>query len=59
MNKEKKVTLVLSTIKLLYQQTKKAQSKRSNRVPEGEKTSQRDWSEYQPQTSKSRAGSRG
>ena len=34
MNKEKKVTLVLSTIKLLYQQTKKAQSERSDRAPE-------------------------
>jgi hypothetical protein len=35
--KEKKATLVLSTVKLLYRQTKKAQSDRSSRVPEGEK----------------------
>jgi hypothetical protein len=36
--------LVPSTVKLLYPQTKKAQSERSNRVPEGGKKSQRDWS---------------
>jgi len=30
--------------KLLYRQTKKAQSERSNRIPEGGKKSQRDWS---------------
>jgi hypothetical protein len=42
--KEKKVTLVPSTVKLLYQQTKKAQSERSNREPEGGKKSQRYWS---------------
>ena len=46
MIKEKKATtLVPSTVKLLYQQTKKAlMSEKSNRVPEGEKKSQRDWS---------------
>ena len=33
---EKKATLVLSIVKLLYRQTKKAQSERP-RVPEGEK----------------------
>jgi len=42
--KEKKATLVPRTVKLLYQQTKKAQSEKSNRVPEGEKKPQRDWS---------------
>jgi hypothetical protein len=42
--KEKKATLVPSTVKLLYQQTKKAQSERFNKVPEGGKNSQRDWS---------------
>jgi hypothetical protein len=57
--KEKKATLIpstvklcklcklgrkLSIVKLLYQQTKKAQSEKSNRVPEGEKKPQRDWS---------------
>ena len=35
-------TLVPSIIKLLYRQTIKAQSERSNRVPEGGKKSQRD-----------------
>jgi hypothetical protein len=39
-----KAILVPSTIKRLYQQTKKAQTERSNRIPEGEKKSQRDWS---------------
>jgi hypothetical protein len=34
--KGEKATLVLVTIKLLHQQTKKAQSERSNRVLEGE-----------------------
>jgi hypothetical protein len=38
--KEKKATLVPRTVKLLYQQTKKAQSEKSNRVPEGGKKSQ-------------------
>ena len=42
--KKSKVTLVPSTVKLLYQQTTKAQSERSNRVPDGGKKSQRDWS---------------
>ena len=42
--KEKYATLVPNTVKLLYRQTKKAQSERSNRVPEGGKKSQRDWS---------------
>jgi hypothetical protein len=31
-------------MKHLYRQTKKAQSERSNKVPEGGKKSQRDWS---------------
>ena len=59
MTEEKKATLIpstvklcklcklgrkLSIVKLLYQQTKKAQSEKSNRVPEGEKKPQRDWS---------------
>jgi hypothetical protein len=39
----RKSTVVPSTVKLLYRQTKKAQSERS-RVPEGGKKSQRDWS---------------
>ena len=43
LDKEKKATLVLRAVKLLYQQTKKAQSERSNRVPEGEKKSQTYW----------------
>jgi endonuclease III len=41
---EKKATLEPSTVKLLSQQTKKAQSERSNGAIEGEKKSQRDWS---------------
>jgi hypothetical protein len=42
--RKSKPNLVPSTVKLLYWQAKKAQSERSNRVPEGEKKSQRDWS---------------
>jgi hypothetical protein len=42
--KEEKATVLLGTVKLLYQQAKKAQSERSNRVLEGERKSQRDWS---------------
>ena len=38
------LTIVSSTVKLLYRQTKMAQSERSNRVPEGRKKSHRDWS---------------
>ena len=45
--------MVPSTVKLLYRQTKKAQSERSNRVPEGGKRSHRKRLKYQPQTSKS------
>jgi len=44
--KEKKATLVPSTVELLYQQTKKAPSDRSNRIPEGGKKSQRNWRLY-------------
>jgi DNA replication protein DnaD len=36
--KEKYATLVPSTVKLLYRQTKKAQSEKSNRVPEGRRS---------------------
>jgi len=36
--KKKKAILVPSTVKLFYQQTKKAQSERSNRVPEGKRS---------------------
>jgi hypothetical protein len=36
--------LVPKTVKLLYRQTKKAQSERSNRILEEKKKSQSDWS---------------
>jgi len=39
---------------LSFQHTKKAQTERSNKVPEGEKKSQRSWSSYKAQTSKTR-----
>jgi hypothetical protein len=52
--KFQKCAVVPSSVKLLCQQTKEAQSERSNRVvPEGEKKSQKYWSTRQPQTSKS------
>jgi hypothetical protein len=50
--KGEKATLVLVTIKLLHQQTKKAQSEESIRIPESKKELTNSL-EYQAQTSKS------